>query len=60
MLRDIGLLHAKFLNEHASRKLAVAKEFEDGDACGMSAGLKDVGFDRFNESGMDKYSRISN
>src|ERR1700677_2564712 len=45
VLGDVGLLHAEFFDQCAGREFTIAKEFEDGDAGGVSEGLEDVGLE---------------
>ncbi len=42
MLRNIGLLDAQPLLNHAGRKLAIAQHFDNRDAGGMTQSLKNA------------------
>ena len=42
MLRYVGLLHSQLLDQRPRREFALAKQFHDGDAGGVSKRLKHI------------------
>ena len=45
VLRDVGLLHTELFDESPGGELALAQEFQNGDAGWMAEGLEDVSFE---------------